>query len=217
MLLLVGLGNPGKEYAGNRHNIGSMAINEIVRHHGFSSSRTRSRPNGVFSEGMIEEIKVVTLKPLTYMNLSGNAIRDILAFYRVGAGNSQRGGAGDTEDRSRDLTDSVLVVYDDLDLRAGRIRYRARGSAGGHRGVSSVAQELRTQQFGRLRVGIGRDAHKAAEDYVLEALDDDERDVLQRSVGVAAETLDEWVRSGVRTCANRYNADPDSFEEDADL
>jgi len=212
---IVGLGNPGAEYRMTRHNLGFLVVDAFARSHGFE--RDRKKFNAKCTEKRVLGHQVMLVKPLTYMNLSGNAIRDILAFYRVGAGNSQRGGAGDTEDRSRDLTDSVLVVYDDLDLRAGRIRYRARGSAGGHRGVSSVAQELRTQQFGRLRVGIGRDAHKAAEDYVLEALDDDERDVLQRSVGVAAETLDEWVRSGVRTCANRYNADPDSFEEDADL
>jgi len=140
MLLLVGLGNPGQEYAGNRHNIGAMAVDEIVRRHGFSTPRTRSRPQGVFSEGIIDGVKVTTLKPLTYMNDSGKAVGDAMRYWRL-------------------ETQEIFVLHDELDLAPAKVRAKLGGGHAGHNGLRSIDSHI-GKDYWRVRLGVGHPGDK---------------------------------------------------------
>ncbi len=147
--------------------------------------------------------RLILAEPQTYMNLSGEAVRDLVAFHRPEA-------AGDED---RDLRSALLVVFDDLDLEPGRLRFRGRGSSGGHRGVRSMIDELRTERFSRLKVGIGRAADEpeaggdsSSADYVLERLGDDELSDFRAAADRAAEAAFYWLANGVDASANRFNA-----------
>ena len=170
MLLLVGLGNPGKEYAENRHNIGAMAINEIIRHHSFSSSRTRSRPKGVFSEGMIEEIKAITLKPLTYMNESGQAVGAALRYWNL-------------------ETDQIFVIHDELDLAPGTVRAKLGGGDAGHNGLRSITSHIGANYW-RIRLGIGHPGEKTrVTGHVLHDFTKADKVWVARTVEAVAKTI----------------------------
>src|SRR3954447_10409347 len=133
-LLVVGLGNPGREYAGNRHNVGFMVVDELARRYGGS---WRSRFSGHLADVRIDEHRVGLLKPETYMNESGRAVQAAAAFYKL-------------------EPDAILVVHDESDLEVGRLQVRLGGGLAGHNGLRSIARELGTQEFMRLRVGVGR-------------------------------------------------------------
>jgi peptidyl-tRNA hydrolase, PTH1 family len=138
MFLLVGLGNPGTKYAGNRHNIGFMAVDEIVRRHGFSSWRKRFK--GEVSEGTLGGEKVLVLKPLTFMNESGQSVGEALRFL-------------DLE------PDKVIVIYDELDLQPGKVRVKLGGGAAGHNGIRSISSHI-SPHYVRVRLGIGHPGDK---------------------------------------------------------
>lgn len=140
MHLLVGLGNPGKEYAGNRHNIGFMAADAIIRRHGLAAPRTRTRPHGVFTEGLIGSEKVVILKPLSYMNESGRPVAEAMRYWRI-------------------EPQEVFVFYDELDLAPGKVRVKRGGGAAGHNGIRSIDQHI-GNDFWRVRLGIGHPGEK---------------------------------------------------------
>ena len=140
MQLLVGLGNPGKEYAGNRHNIGFMAVDDIIRRHGLAAPRTKTRPHGVFTEGLIGSEKVVILKPLSYMNESGRPVAEAIRYWRI---------------EPKD----VFVFYDELDLAPGKVRVKQGGGAAGHNGIRSIDQHI-GNDFWRIRLGIGHPGEK---------------------------------------------------------
>ncbi|MDC0033215.1 aminoacyl-tRNA hydrolase [Alphaproteobacteria bacterium] len=135
MLLLVGLGNPGQDYAGNRHNIGFMVVDEIVRRYGLPTPRSKSRPHGMLSEGPIDGEKVIVLKPLTYMNESGRAIGSTMRYYKL------------------EPTD-VFVFHDELDLAAGKVRAKFGGGNAGHNGLRSIDAHI-GRDYWRVRLGIG--------------------------------------------------------------
>ncbi len=148
---------------------------------------------------------VMLVKPLTYMNLSGTSIRDLLAFHRVigrAAGEDELA----ADDSPVGLRDVLLVIYDDLDLPFGHLRFRTRGSSGGHRGLGSIIQELKTERFSRLKVGIGRDDEQLPENYVLEPLRGASDDELVNAAQSASETIPSWLENGVVASANRYNS-----------
>jgi PTH1 family peptidyl-tRNA hydrolase len=171
-LLVVGLGNPGREYAGNRHNVGAMVADELARRHGGS---WRSKFSGRIAEIRLEGHKLALLKPETYMNESGRAVGAAASFFKL-------------------APEAVLVVHDDSDLELGRLQLRLGGGLAGHNGLRSVAQHLRTQDFLRLRVGVGRPERgdpRPLADWVLanfEAHEDVES--LVRRAADAVETLD---------------------------
>ena len=123
MLLLVGLGNPGQKYAGNRHNIGAMAVDEIVRQHSLGAPRSRAQPKGVFSEGLIDGIKITTLLPLTFMNDSGKAVGDAMRYWRL---------------EPKD----VFVLHDELDLAPAMVRAKLGGGHAGHNGLRSIDSHI---------------------------------------------------------------------------
>lgn len=182
--LIVGLGNPGREYGSNRHNVGFMAVDRLGDVHGVSLSRVQNK--AVIGSGRIAGLSVILAKPQTFMNKSGDAAGPLANYYRI-----------DPE--------QVLVVYDDLDLPLGTLRLRERGGAGGHKGVKSIIQHM-GNDFPRLRLGIGRPPGRMpASAYVLQDFGEDEwpvvRDVLDRAV-VAVET---FLREGIELAMSRHN------------
>jgi PTH1 family peptidyl-tRNA hydrolase len=171
-LLVVGLGNPGREYARNRHNVGWMVVDELARRHDGS---WRSKFSGQLAEVRLDGHKVALLKPETYMNESGRSIAAAASFFKVDP-------------------DSVLIVHDESDLERGRLQLRLGGGLAGHNGLRSIAQHLKTQDFLRLRVGVGRPERgdpRPLADYVLSNFEPHEdADALVASAADAVETLD---------------------------
>jgi PTH1 family peptidyl-tRNA hydrolase len=190
--VIVGLGNPGESYRSSRHNVGFLVVERFSELEGFPPPR---RDGGVLHARKRVHGHVVCLVcPQTFMNLSGPAVRDFLEEL------ASPGEVGESE-----YGDVMLVVHDDLDLPFGKLRFRGRGSSGGHRGVESIMEALGTDGFSRLKVGIGRREGEAASDYVLEPLrGEDEKALLQIAEG-AARTLPSWVREGTEAAASRYN------------
>jgi PTH1 family peptidyl-tRNA hydrolase len=148
MLLLVGLGNPGPEYTGNRHNVGAMAVDAIIDRCGLSQLRTRMRPSGTFSDGRIGPEKVTVLKPKTFMNESGRAVGEAMRYWRL-------------------EEDQVIVFHDDLDLEPGKVRVKRGGGHGGHNGLRDIDNHI-GRDYLRVRIGIGHPGDKnQVEGYVL--------------------------------------------------
>jgi PTH1 family peptidyl-tRNA hydrolase len=171
-LLVAGLGNPGREYARNRHNVGWMVVDELARRHGGS---WRAKFTGQLAEIRIDGHKVALLKPETFMNDSGRAVQAAVKFFKLDP-------------------DAVLVVHDEGDLELGRLQARVGGGAGGHNGLRSVTQQLGTPDFMRLRVGVGRpgrgDQRKLADFVLADFRPEDDPDGLVRVAADAVETLD---------------------------
>ena len=183
-LLVVGLGNPGREYARNRHNAGAMVVDELARRHGGS---WRSKFSGQLAEVRLDEAKLALIKPETYMNESGKSIAAAARFFKV-------------------PVESVLVVHDDVDLDEGRLQARQGGGLAGHNGLRSIAQALGSQDFLRLRVGVGRPGRgdrRSVADFVLApfAPETDVEGLISRSAD-AVETL---VRDGLVAAQQHYN------------
>ena len=139
MYLIVGLGNPEEEYARTRHNMGFDTINKIAQKHNIKVNK--SKFNSLYGTGTINNEKVILLKPQTYMNLSGNAVRDFVNFYKI-------------------KENELIVIYDDLDIEPGIIKIRKKGGSGTHNGMKSVVNEIQTENFIRIRVGIGNPKYK---------------------------------------------------------
>ncbi len=188
MKIIVGLGNPGREYAGTRHNLGFMIVDELARRLGATERRNRFRSDLI--EAFDGGEKVVLLKPRTYMNLSGSAVREAINWYKA-------------------PIEDLLVVVDDIDLPFGSIRLRAKGGSGGHNGLKSIIAELGLETFSRMRVGIGRGPGHATR-QVLTPFTSDEECVLPAVVGAAADCVLEWERQGIISAMNRCNRAPES-------
>ena len=189
MWVIVGLGNPGEEYAQTRHNIGFQCVNELARRHGLSFDKKIAKAR--VAEGQIAGQRVALAKPFTYMNVIGQAVVGLCQWYKVAP--------------ERDL----LVIYDDLDLPFGVLRLRERGSAGTHNGMRSVVGQLGSQVFPRVRVGIGqgppgRDAAK----YVLGRFTREESADLPDTLARAADAIETVLREGFTAAMNRHNASP---------
>ena len=191
MKFIVGLGNPGDTYRRSRHNVGFLVVDRFSETEAFPPARragdvlhTRKRVHGQV---------VCLVRPQAYMNLSGPAVRGFLE--------EEEPGRLDAGEPGEDL----LVVHDDLDLPLGKLRFRARGSSGGHRGVESLIDALGTDGFARLKVGIGRREGEEAADYVLEPLEGEDEEVLRAIADAAARTLPVWVREGTEAAAFRFN------------
>ena len=185
MKWIVGLGNPGPQYAATRHNVGFMLVDALSREWGIPLSKERHRAR--VGEGTIKGEKVLLIQPLTYMNLSGEAVGALYRWYKA-------------------PLDELVVVYDDLDLPLGSLRFRLQGSAGGHNGMKSVIQHLGTSAFKRLRIGIGRPpAGKEVVQYVLEPFAGAEKVMVDEALAVAVEALDSWLTQPFEQVMSRYN------------
>jgi len=183
MKIVVGLGNPGKEYAATRHNLGFMVADELARRTGAAGGRTRFRSQ--ITEGRLAEDKLVLVKPQTYMNLSGHAVREVVNWYHA-------------------PREDVLIVLDELELPYGSIRLRADGSAGGHNGLASVLEQLGTKAIPRMRIGIGR-GPGTARSQVLSRFSPEEERALADIVAAAADCVTLWAEEGIVAAMNRCN------------
>src|SRR5215204_3696903 len=177
MKVVVGLGNPGKQYEQTRHNVGWMVLDRIAERAGWTG-HAKARDAAAIASGRFNGLDLMLAKPTTYMNLSGVAVRKVLA-------------------RQRAPLEDVLVVVDDFDLPLGKLRLRERGSAGTHNGLRSIIGELNSQDFARLRVGIGEPQRQgAARDHVLSRFSASERPALNVVIDAAADAVEDWARLG---------------------
>ncbi len=185
MYLIVGLGNPEKEYANTRHNMGFDVINKIAEK--YKIEMTKEKFQGLYGAGQIENEKVILLKPQTYMNLSGNSIREFVNFYKI-------------------ENENIIVIYDDVDIEPGLIRIRKHGTAGSHNGMKSVIEELGTTNFPRIRVGIGKPKYKNDMiNHVLQKIDETERILINKGIESAYLAIIEILRSNIDKAMNQYN------------
>ncbi len=182
--LVIGLGNPGREYARSRHNAGFLVVDALAKKHGLRFAHRWGQAQVAL--GTVAGVPVALAKPQTYMNLSGEAARSLLRRLDLSAG-------------------ALLVVADDIDMPLGRIRLRERGSSGGHRGVQSIVDRLGTDEFVRLKIGVGRPDPREAADYVLSEFADSERELVAEVAKRAAEAVETALSSGVSVAMNRYN------------
>ena len=188
MKLIVGLGNPGREYRDTRHNAGFMVVDEIARRHDLTWAMAPGQVPDAFVAKKFGPAPVLLAKPLGYMNLSGEAAAALLRYYDVDAGD-------------------LLIVVDDIDLPFGRLRARPSGSAGTHNGLRSIVGRLGTE-FPRLRVGVGRgDARRDLADHVLSKFEPAEREQLELVITRAADAAEMFAAEGIIKVMNTYNAD----------
>ena len=185
MKLFVGLGNPGKEYEQTRHNVGFFVIDELAKRWNVSLKTAKFR--GLFGTASVSGEKVALCKPLTYMNLSGEAVRPLLDECEAG-------------------TEQLLVIYDDLDLPPGKLRLRQKGSAGGHNGIRSLIEHLGSDRFNRVRVGIGRpDDGADVIDYVLGGFHPEEQVVIDQAIAKAGCACIKWITTPFSVVMNEFN------------
>ena len=190
MKLVVGLGNPGRQYAGTRHNVGFDVADTVARTHGLEWEAAPRGGEALVARWRQRDTAVV--KPLTFMNLSGQAVVGLLQFYKI---------------EPADL----LVIVDDVNIELGRLRTRARGSAGGHNGLKSIIAALGSEEFARMRAGVGRgDGRRDLADHVLARFDADERAIVAEMVNRSAEAIELFVAEGIGPVMNRYNKKEDA-------
>lgn len=185
MYLIVGLGNPEEEYGKTRHNIGFNVINKIAEKYGISVNKNKFQ--GLYETAIIEGNKVILVKPQTYMNLSGNCVKEFMDFYKI-------------------PKEEVLIIYDDMDIEPGKIKIRKKGGPGGHNGMKSIIQMLKTEEFSRIRTGIGRPIHSGDEiNYVIGSIPEDEIPKLEEGVEKAKEAVIEILKNGIDSAMNKLN------------
>lgn len=183
--LIVGLGNPGRRFRGNRHNVGFMLLDRYADRLHTSFSRVQSR--AILAIEKSNDKKIILAKPQTMMNLSGEAVAPLFRYYKLQASD-------------------LLVVYDDLDLPLGRLRLRPAGGSGGHKGIHSIISSVGRDDFTRLRVGIGRPPGKLdPADYVLQDFRPAEKELLGATLGKAIECVDGWLNQGLQAAMTECN------------
>jgi PTH1 family peptidyl-tRNA hydrolase len=191
--VVVGLGNPGSKYENTRHNIGWMVLDRLADRHGAAGS-VKTRDAAATARGRIGDDELILVKPMTYMNRSGEAVRKAMA-------------------RERAPMKDVLIVVDDMDLPFGKLRMKARGSAGGHNGLRSIIGEMGTESFARLRVGIGAPGKGKAVSHVLGDFEHAEQQHLDMILDAAADAVELWTEEGPDVVANRWNGWKPPIEE----
>jgi len=183
--LVVGLGNPGTKYHGTRHNVGYDVLAELARR--YEAGKPRNRFAGETVDVVMNGVRVLLLSPTTYMNRSGRSVAEASGFFKL-------------------RPEDVMVVCDDLSLPLGKLRIRAKGSSGGHKGLEDIIRSLGTENFPRLRVGIGSPPQGLdAADYVLQRFSAEEQAVIREAVTKACDAVTVWVAQGIDACMNRYN------------
>jgi len=192
--LIVGLGNPGREYDRTRHNVGFDAVDRLARRHAEpgAAAPSRNRFQGLLLEATIRGHRTLLLKPLTYMNRSGQAVAEAVRFHKL--------------DASTDL----LVLVDDVALPCGSIRIRSEGSAGGHNGLADIERLLGTNRYARCRIGIDPPGGIPQREYVLGRFRPDQADAVDAALDLAVGAAECWTESGIVDAMNRFNRKPDS-------
>ncbi len=186
MYLVAGLGNPGSQYDMTRHNIGFATIDYIANENNISIKKLKYK--ALYGELSVNGEKVLFVKPQTYMNLSGESIREFCSFYKI-------------------PPENVIIVCDDISIEPGKIRIRRKGSAGGHNGLKSIIYQLISEDFVRIRIGVGNPAHKDYDlaDYVLGHFGKDEIPVLEDAIIKASKAVFEIIKNNVDSAMNKYN------------
>lgn len=184
MKLIVGLGNPGKEYENTRHNTGFMAIDRFANKHNVSI--TKNKFDGLYEELMINSEKVILLKPQRYINLSGEVIKKYVDFYKI------------------DIND-ILIISDDLDQEIGKYKLKYKGSSGGHNGLKNIELHLKTNEYKRIKIGISNNKNIDTKDYVLSKLDKDSKEVLNDIFDKVTLILDDYFVLTFDNLMNKYN------------
>lgn len=183
MYLIVGLGNPGREYEHTRHNVGFDSIDKISSRYNIDLNRTKFK--GMYGEGFINGEKVILLKPLTYMNLSGESVGEIANFYKI-------------------KSEDIIVIYDDVDLEVGRIRIRKKGSSGGHNGIKSILYHLVNEDFTRIKLGVGK-AERDMISHVLGKFNVGDREKVEGVLNCTLDIVDTIIKEGADSAMNKYN------------
>lgn len=186
MKLIVGLGNPGAEYADTRHNVGFDVLDRLARFLA-PGAVARAKFHGALIETQADDHKLLLLKPTTYMNRSGLAVAEAIRFYKM------------------DPASDLLVLVDDVALECGIIRLRGDGSAGGHNGLTDIEQKLGSRTYARLRIGIDTPGQIPQKDYVLGKFRPDQRERLEPALNDAVDATRCWLREGLTTAMNRFN------------
>ncbi len=186
MYVIVGLGNPGREYADTKHNVGFMVIDKLAEQYNIDVSRFKHR--AFIGDGVISGKKVMLVKPQTYMNLSGESVKEIMSFYKV-------------------PVENMIVVYDDTSLELGLIRLREKGSAGGHNGIKNIISHLGTDSFNRIKVRIGEKPNGwDLADYVLAKFSKDDEPLIKSGVDKAAQAAGIFISLGMKDAMNKFNS-----------
>lgn len=185
MYLIVGLGNPGRKYQNTRHNLGFLCVDFISQRHNITVNKIKHK--AVLGEGTINDQKVILAKPQTYMNLSGESVRDIASWYKI-------------------PNENIIIIYDDINLDAGKIRIRAKGSDGGHNGMKSIIFQLNSNEFPRIRVGIGQAKEKMdLADFVLSKIGDSEKEDYFKALENASKAVELIISGDINQAMNEYN------------
>ena len=185
MKLIVGLGNPEADYSATRHNMGFDVINKLAKE--YEIDMTRTKFEGIYGSGMIENQKVILLKPQTFMNLSGKSVIRFLDFYKI-------------------PLEDMIVIYDDMDIEKAKIRIRKTGSPGNHNGMKSIVNSLANENFPRIRVGIGKPTYdNDVINCVIGAIDEEDKEELEKGKELAKNAIIEILKNGIEKAMNKYN------------
>lgn len=186
MIVIAGLGNPGSKYSGTRHNVGFDVVDRLAQENNIRVNRLRFK--ALTGEGFIGTEKVLLVKPSTYMNNSGESIREIMDFYKL-------------------EPENLLVVVDDIDIEFATIKLKKKGSAGSHNGLKSIIYHIQKDNFPRLKVGIGKKPpYYDLADFVLSKFSSDERKLVDQAIRKASEAAEEFVKSGIDKAMNEFNS-----------
>lgn len=186
MYIIVGLGNPTAQYVGTRHNIGFAVIDKLAEQYNITIDTKKHK--ALIGKGLISHEKVILVKPQTYMNLSGECLRELVDYYKV-------------------ENDNIIVIYDDIMLDVGQLRVRGKGSAGGHNGIKNIILHLHSEVFARVRVGVGeKPRHMDLADYVLGKFKEVEKEDIQDGIKNATEAVVTIIEQDVEVAMNRFNA-----------
>ncbi len=184
MKLIVGLGNPGEKYTNNRHNVGFKVIDEISKRLNINVSKEKF--GGLYGDGLYKEEKIILLKPMTYINLSGEVIRQYIAFYKINI-------------------DDILIISDDLDIELGGLKLKQSGGSGGHNGLKNIELHLETDNYKRLKIGISKDKTILTKDYVLGNFTENEQNIINKTIERAADICIDFITIEFMQLMNKYN------------
>lgn len=186
MYLIVGLGNPGRQYDATRHNMGFDTIDELVERNRVLQSGVKF--NAMYGKGIIGGEKAILMKPLSFMNLSGGPVREMVNYFKI------------------DPETEMIVIYDDIDLEPGQIRIRKQGSAGGHNGIKDIIRQLGTQKFLRVKIGVGaKPKGWDLADHVLSRFADSDRKLVDEAIQRAGDAVEKIISQGADAAMNEYN------------
>jgi PTH1 family peptidyl-tRNA hydrolase len=184
MYVIVGLGNPGRKYQNTRHNLGFITIDQLAEKHEIKVTKLAFK--ALVGDGVIANQKVLLVKPQTYMNLSGEAVVQIMRYYKI-------------------PLENLLVIYDDVDIETGKIRIRKKGSAGSHNGMKSIIYQIQSDEFPRIRIGIGGERKLSLRDFVTGGFSKEEKPLLEDAVRRSVGAIESIIAEGVDRAMNRYN------------